>query len=85
MTCLTRLGARLRSSGGLRRVAGQWHKEHAVRRWDSPRTLLAEPARPSRAGLSNRRLVGVDEGLAHAASAAPLFTSQVSAFLAHAS
>lgn len=37
---------------------------------------------PVRGGLSNRRLVGVYEGLAHATGAAPLFTSAVSAFLA---
>jgi hypothetical protein len=36
----------------------------------------------TRQGLSNRTLAGVDEGLAHATGAAPLFTSQVSAFLA---
>jgi hypothetical protein len=35
----------------------------------------------TRQGLSNRTLAGVDEGLAHATGAAPLFTSQVSAFL----
>jgi transketolase C-terminal domain/subunit len=41
-----------------------------------------QPTRLSEAGLSNRTLVGVNEGLADAAGAVPLFTSAVSAFLA---
>jgi hypothetical protein len=48
----------------------------------SMRNQWRRPTRPSRAGPSNRRLVGVNEGWAHAVGGAPLFTCQASAFLA---